>query len=130
MNWTIDKVRGPAMFKVKLYGDFDVVEFRQMVDEVCAAKRSHPFRPVLFDDRDFNVKEVIADDLMTVSNMFLFHNAVFAFSKIAILMKDADDLALASRWRQITQPGLIADINVFCQENDALTWLRSPGTAR
>lgn len=126
MHWTINRRPTPPLYQIRLYGKFDLEECREMLDEVCADLDDYPFCPVLFDDRKLDMSGLTSLELMAVSNMFLIKNPSLAYSKVAILLRSANELRVAGKFKSLTQPSSNAIIDVFHEESSALSWLSVP----
>lgn len=124
MEWTIDGLSLPGVFRVILDGKFERVGCRRMIDEVCSELffQSH-YQAVLFDDRDLDVAGMADADLIAVRNMFWMNNTVLARRKIAILMRSVAAMEVAATFTTITEPASEAIFHVFREEGAAVQWL-------
>lgn len=126
MNWSIHRIASPAALVVRVQGDFDLDESRQMLEAVADEMNDLTFRPVIFDDRDLKVDNVSLCDMIDIRNRFLENNRIFAGRKMAILMSSVSDMEVAATFINMIEPESRFVIDVFQEEREALAWLDAP----
>jgi hypothetical protein len=127
MTWTVSLAEEPNYLYVVVKGRFNIEQFNEMLDDVSDLKEGLPKHPVLFNDLEFDVSNVKKSDIASASTKFIMNNPSLAGSKVAIVMKTDQDLEIAARWKDMTEPSSEAKLSIFRTERHAMRWLtRSP----
>jgi hypothetical protein len=96
MHWEIEIRDKPPLIWIKVRGLFDVGRCREVFDEIAEIKGSNAFVPILIDDREADLSGVSPFDLMNLGDLFMKSQAIFAYSKVAVLMNPGRDLDMAN----------------------------------
>lgn len=112
----------PQLIWIKVRGAFEVEQCRQIFGEIAEIKGSNAFIPILIDDREADLSGLAPVDLLALADLFMKSQAIFAYSKVALLMNPGRDHDLATKLESIT-PNKIATFSIFSSESDALKWL-------
>ena len=121
MEWTIES--SSALISVKIRNEFDLTAFRRMIQEVSEEMDDLAFRPVLFDDRELNLENVVSTDLLDIRSMIMLRSRAFQLKKIGILM-DPADVPLGLEFKRLMEHTSTADIEIFTDAERAGEWLR------
>ena len=123
MDWTITQQGTPPLVTVRVSGRFNMEGCRDVVEELVRIK--DPLTPLLFDDREADFSGVDADVLLEMNSLLAVNARTFAYSKMAMLMGSDRDRAIADQWRRLANSASRANVAVFTDEAEALTWLTS-----
>ena len=111
------------MITVKVAGRFTADGCRSGIESIAQVK--DPLCPMLIDDRDVDFSGVTPGLLMEVDSIFSAHARVFAYSKMAALVRP-EDLEIARQWGRLSNSGARANVSVFTDEQEAIDWLVNP----
>ena len=124
MRWEIVRSDEPPLIWIKVRGAFDVGRCREVFDEIAEIKGSNAFVPILIDDREADLSDVSPLDLMALGDLFMKSQAIFAYSRVALLMNPGRDLEMANKLESITENKFVS-FSIFTSEKKALNWLQS-----
>ena len=123
MDWTITQQASPNLITIKVRGRFTIEGCREAVGKLIELK--DPLYPLLFDDREVDFAAVTTDTLLEMNSMLAANAGVFAYSKMAVLV-EPPDLDLVDQWRRLANTSSRANVAVFTDEPQALSWLAEP----
>ena len=123
MKWEITREDTPALIRVRVRGAFDVAKCETIFAEIAKIKGSSAFFPILIDDREADLSGMDHNDMIDLGNLFLKSQSVFAYSKVALLMKPGADIETANRFQRMTAGNSIVTFNIFDDERKAMNWL-------
>lgn len=124
MQWNITRTESPPLIRIKVSGTFEVAKCSGIFNEIAEVKGSNPFFPILIDDREADLSELGPADLIDLGNLYLKSQAIFAYSKIALLMNPGPDFDTATKFQRMTEGNAIVTFDVFSSEDKALSWIK------
>jgi hypothetical protein len=124
MQWEIERRDEPPLIWIKVRGAFDVGQAKNVFAEIAEIKGSNAFIPILIDDREADLSDVAPLDLIALGDLFMKSQAIFAYSKIALLMNPGRDFDMATKLQTITENKFVP-FSIFSSEDEALKWLES-----
>lgn len=127
MNWTLHILKSPRVIRVKMRGRYDPGEMKRLIDVVGDKIDDLTYSPLLFDGRELEGEDVTPMDVLEMSNKFSSKRSVLGCRKIALITAKPPRTSLASRFKNAAQPGSPTHIDVFQDEEEALSWLSDSG---
>lgn len=115
MQWETVRNESPQLIWVKVRGAFDVRRAKEVFQEIADIKGSNPFFPILIDDRNADLSGLEASDLISLGNLFMQSQAVFAYSKVALLMNPGRDYETAQKFQSLTKDKFVS-FSIFSSE--------------
>jgi hypothetical protein len=122
MNWEIERRDEPPLIWIRVRGAFDVGQAGNVFGAIAEIKGSNAFIPILIDDREADLSALTPMDLMALGDLFMRNQAIFAYSKVAVLMNPGRDFDMATKFQTITENKFVS-FSIFSSEEEALGWL-------
>jgi hypothetical protein len=123
MNWKFDSHSSPEYIRIVLSGTFNKEQFAAMIDNLGEQENFAAGSRLLFDDTTLELGRMSDRELLEASDAFIARNKLFAYSKVAILTTP-ENFAVGIKFERITEFGSRAIIEIFDNENSAVSWLR------
>ncbi|HEX2641124.1 MAG TPA: hypothetical protein VHL50_11150 [Pyrinomonadaceae bacterium] len=124
MRYSITTVHDPFHLKITTAGEASAVRFQWIFTEVVNLVSGLDRPAILLDERESSFHMIDKWDLMTALDFLQEKNDALAGTRIAILANPGHDLGVAAKFRDLTKNSVLASVEVFSVENEAIQWLR------
>lgn len=123
MDWNIYTVSGPPFVKVKTSGDFNLADYRRMVENIISQDFWIPGLRVLFDHKKLNFGSTSINEISGVSRTHQMYEKEIGGGKAAILMSSIAGFGRGRQLELITNDKISEKLQVFLDEKEAIDWL-------
>ncbi|MEO8074217.1 MAG: hypothetical protein ABI686_13340 [Acidobacteriota bacterium] len=124
-SWTIEYVERQNIVKVVVENDFCANGHTKMIGNIVSQKFWNPGMNLLIDDRKVKFKNTDIELVKKVSEGFRAFGKELGNGKTAILMGSLSDYARGRQFELLTDDKVSTDIEIFMDEEKALSWLIS-----
>lgn len=123
MNWTIEYIKEGHFVRVTVTGIYNLKDHVLMLEDVAARNFWIPSMNLLIDDRHLDFQSTSLEELREAGKRRAELDVLIGAGKTAVLVSSTIDFVRARQYELITSGKILAKIDIFKDEEEALSWL-------
>lgn len=123
MKWTVGNIERERFIEVILEGEFSIVEFSDIFQEILSHESWRQGIHILFDDTRLTFKDTNLDMIREASNCYAKDHYRIGDGRVALVMSSPADFIRGRQFEILAGIKIPSNIGVFRDKEKALNWL-------
>lgn len=112
-------------FEIETQGDFDITDFKSLVEDLLTHSQWRPDSNCIFDYRKTDFMDVSLKTLQTASNLHQANNDLVGKGKSVFVMKSRSNFGMGRMYEAMVSPHVNTCFKIVTDITEARAWIRS-----